>query len=349
MDSDIKQSPKLTVLLPVYNCAKYVGAAIDSVLMQTFKDFEFIIIDDASTDDTLKIINTYSDARIKVIKQQNNYGITHNLNYGLTIAQGEYIARMDGDDISLPKRFEKQITYLDANPNVIVCGTNYKILDTDIIKNLPSSHDDIKVELLYGSCFGHPTVMMRRSVFQENKIAYNTTLETAQDYNLWVRLLQYGELHNLTEVLLEYRIHEDQISKKRKVSQQIGGVKTKFLLLNYLKPNLDEKEQHLLEKILLSIKLEKEILEFNEINTFVTKTKQKLIKANSIRFFNSVGFNKYLNYLEHIIINDYFSYRENFKPIIFLNYLKVKRRFNFKLSFYNEIKLLTKSLVYFKK
>ena len=349
MDSVVRENPKITVLMPVNNCAQYIEEAVESVLNQTFKDFEFLIIDDASTDNTVSIIKRYSDSRIILIQKSKNTGLTSNLNYGISIARGKFIARMDGDDISLPERFEKQINYLENHPEVVVCGTDYKIIGTDVIKNVPNNHEDIKVKLLYGSCICHPTVMIQNSILYENNITYNIKLEIAQDYNLWVKLLQYGRLHNLSDVLLDYRIHPKQLSKINRLSQQLNGIDTKFLLLKNLDIKFDLKEQDIIKRIFISIKLEKEILNYKEIIFFVNKIKQKLIQGNKSRFFNENGFDKYLNYLQNIIIKDYFFYREKYKPIIFIHYITFNKKYNFRLSFINEIKLLIKSLVFYKK
>ena len=145
-------TPKVTVLMPVYNCEAYVGEAIDSILGQSFTDFEFLIIDDASNDNTVSVIQSFTDSRIRLIEKPRNTGYTNSLNYGLTIAKGEYIARMDGDDISLPERFAKQVTFMDAYPEVVACGTTYSIIGSSEIKNVPLNHDDIKVQLLQKTC-----------------------------------------------------------------------------------------------------------------------------------------------------------------------------------------------------
>ncbi len=128
--------PRITVIMPVYNCELYIKEAIDSILNQTFTDFEFLIIDDASTDKTVSIIKEYKDFRIQLIEKEGNKGISDSLNYGLKVAKGEYIARMDGDDISLPERFVKQVTFLDSNPDVILCGSNFGIIGTEILNQL---------------------------------------------------------------------------------------------------------------------------------------------------------------------------------------------------------------------
>lgn len=201
---------KISVLLPVYNCEQFIYEAVNSVLSQTYEDFELLIIDDCSTDNTLKIVKKFKDSRILIIQKEKNTGYTDSLNYGITIANGEYIARMDGDDICLPERFEKQVAFLENNPNVILCGTSIQIIGSNTIIRHPSKHEDIVVKLCFGTSFCHPSVMGRREMFLENK--YDKNFEPAEDYDLWTRLAVKEELANLDEVLLFYRVYKNQIS-----------------------------------------------------------------------------------------------------------------------------------------
>lgn len=285
-------TPKVTVLMPVYNCEAYVGEAIDSILGQSFTDFEFLIIDDASTDKTVPIVEGYSDSRIKFIRKPKNTGYTNSLNYGLGIAQGEYIARMDGDDISLPERFAKQVTFMDAYPEVVACGTTYSIIGSSEIKNVPLNHDDIKVQLLQKTCFGHPTVMLRKSVFDEFKIIYNSKREPAEDYDLWVRLLKYGKLANLPEVLLSYRVHDGQVSVKNIKQKFDNYYIIKKNILNYLDAPLTEVEMNLLDRIIC-----RQIISYEEFEVFKT-IKKKFLIANRSGVFKSSGFDDYLQDME---------------------------------------------------
>ena len=205
--------PKISVLLPVYNCEKFIVETIESVLQQTYTDFELLIIDDCSTDTTIAFIEQFNDSRIQLIKKEKNTGYTDSLNFGVSIANGQYIARMDGDDICLPTRFEKQVAFLDANPKVILCGTAIQIIGTYTILKHPPNHEEIKVKLCFGNSFYHPTVMGRIDIFQS--YPYNKAFEPAEDYDLWTRLAFQGELANLEEVLLLYRVHENQVSVEK--------------------------------------------------------------------------------------------------------------------------------------
>ncbi|OMQ09871.1 glycosyltransferase [[Flexibacter] sp. ATCC 35103] len=235
----MSSSPKITVLMPVYNCELYVKEAVDSILNQTFSDFEFIIIDDASTDSTVSIIKSYNDPRIQLIEKPQNSGYTNSLNNGLSIAKGEYIARMDGDDISLPERFAKQVAFLDANPGIILCGTLYQIIGKNKISDHPLSHEEIKVKLISGCYIAHPTVMIRKTVLEQNKVEYDVKKEPAEDYDLWSRLAFLGELANIGEVLLYYREHLLQTSNLRREKQEKVAQGIKIMMLQKVVPDLE--------------------------------------------------------------------------------------------------------------
>ncbi|WP_417238825.1 glycosyltransferase family 2 protein [Bizionia sp.] len=336
-------TPKVTVLMPVYNCEAYVGEAIDSILGQSFTDFECLIIDDASTDKTVSIVKGYSDSRIKFIRKPENTGYTNSLNYGLTIAQGEYIARMDGDDISLPERFAKQVTFMDAYPEVVACGTTYSIIGSGIIKKVPINHGDIKVQLLQKTCFGHPTVMLRKAVFEKFKVAYNSDREPAEDYDLWVRLLKYGKLANLPEVLLSYRVHDGQVSVKNIKKKFDNYYIIKKNILNYLDAPLTEVEMNLLDRIIC-----RQIISYEEFEVFKT-IKKKFLIANRSGVFKSSGFDDYLQDMERLLLKDYFYNRTSYFPFLLSHYHRLNKTFNFKLSIKERVKLFVKSVIYFKK
>jgi glycosyltransferase involved in cell wall biosynthesis len=235
------ETPKISVILPVYNCQEFVSEAVISILNQTFSNFELIIIDDCSTDKTLEIIKSFDDSRIKIIEKPKNSGYTDSLNFGIDIAKGEYIARMDGDDISLPMRFEKQVAFLDHNQDVIMCGSDIAILSSDKPLYKYHSHEEILVDLCFQNAFCHPTVMIRKTALLVNK--YDKNFEPAEDYELWIRLSQIGKLANLNEVLLRYRVHENQISKSKNAIQKKHNFACNLKLLNKLNV-LNEFDEH---------------------------------------------------------------------------------------------------------
>lgn len=214
-----RENPAISVVMPVYNSEKYLSEAIESILNQTFSDFEFIIVNDGSTDSSLSIIESYmaKDDRIVLISRENK-GLPASLNEGIAIAKGKYIARMDADDISLPRRFKKQYDFMESHQEVGVCGTfayffHKKPSKKQIIRH-PQDHASLIVRLLFSVCFIHPTVLMRKSVLDEMDYVYDISFKNSQDYELWSRLVDKTQFYNLQEPLLYYRDSDDGITSK---------------------------------------------------------------------------------------------------------------------------------------
>lgn len=207
--------PKISVILPAYNAEKYIKEAIDSVLLQTYRDFELIILNDCSKDNTEQIIRSYEDDRIVYLKNQVNMGVAATLNRGLAAATGEYIARMDADDVSLPRRFEMQAAYLDTHPDVAVLGTALERFGEGIptqIRRFSQNSAQMKADMLFACGLAHPSVMMRRQVIL-GLGGYDLEFEGMEDYELWCRVSQEHQVAALDEVLLRYRIHPQQVTK----------------------------------------------------------------------------------------------------------------------------------------
>lgn len=243
----MKDIPLVSVLMPVYNAENFIAEAIESILAQTYSDFEFIIIDDSSTDRSVEIINSYKDSRIILIVKPKNTGYTQSLNIGLSLAKGKYIARMDSDDVSLPVRFAKQVNVLESDLKIGVCGSSYNIIGSKNVKVHPFSHDEIQVAMLTHCAIGHPTVMLRKSVLDLNDIKYDPSFEPAEDYCLWVKLSRYTKLVNIQEVLLNYRVHETQVSGIKRSQQLKNSDKVILQQLQNFKvtPSDDEQRIHL--------------------------------------------------------------------------------------------------------
>ena len=200
--------------MPVYNAESFLEEAINSILRQTFYDFEFIIINDGSTDKTEEIILSYKDSRILYQKNEKNSGIVYTLNKGFSIASGMYIARMDADDIAHNDRFEKQVSYLESHPEVAVCGTDVSFIGGfQGNARLPTGSDWIKANMFFSCAVAHPTVLIRRKVLFDNDFLYDSHFEKVEDYDLWCRIAEKYEINNCPEPLLDYRIHEKQITQ----------------------------------------------------------------------------------------------------------------------------------------
>lgn len=225
--------------MPVYNTPiAFLREAVDSILDQSFHDFEFIIIDDGSTNESKDYLDGLTDPRIRIMRNETNIGVTKSLNIGFQAAQGNYIARMDADDISLPKRFEKQFAFMESHPDVIVCGTRTVNLgeSTAPVRSIMEDMSSYRVRMLFSNPGPvHPTAFFRRNKLEQYHIWYDEQLIYAQDYGMWMTLSQYGSICILPEVLLYYRDHTDQISKtKRELQIQCDQTTQKKLLLQLL-------------------------------------------------------------------------------------------------------------------
>lgn len=222
-------TPKVSVIMSVYNAELYLAESIESILNQTYKNFEFIIIDDCSTDSSLDILNIYSqqDSRIKILQKKQNkgtQGFIENLNWGINEAQGEYIARMDADDISMPHRFEKQVNFLDQNQSIFIVGAQIDLIDKSnkVIgeKIAACNNNDIQKKMLKTIQLYHPVIM-----FRNQNIKYREKTWYCEDYDLYLRLITEGKkMANLNEKLLQYRILNNSISRNNKF--------IKYLFLN---------------------------------------------------------------------------------------------------------------------
>lgn len=207
---------KISVIMPAYNAQDYLREAIDSVLEQSYGDFEFIILNDCSTDDTEKIILSYDDPRIVYLKNEENLGVARTLNRGLDIAKGEYIARTDADDNCLPGRFAKQVAYLDSHPEVDVLGTASRSFDESgtLFFGYPTIDPEIlRIDFLFSCGICHPTVMLRRSTIEKHQLRYDHAFNKVEDYEMWCRMLDLGCcITNLPDVLLDHRLHKNQVT-----------------------------------------------------------------------------------------------------------------------------------------
>lgn len=211
----MKKKPIVSVILSVFNADIYLAESIESILSQSFVDFEFIIINDGSTDNSLAIIEEYQqkDQRIILINRKNK-GLIHSLNEGIERSTGKYILRMDADDISHPDRISIQVEFMDKHPSVVICGSWVEHFDGEsrIIK-YPISDNEIKEYFIFQSPFAHPAVIMKSETFhRKNGVRYNEKYQHAEDYKLWFDLMPYGKFANIPQCLLRYRVSSNQIT-----------------------------------------------------------------------------------------------------------------------------------------
>jgi glycosyltransferase involved in cell wall biosynthesis len=212
----MKADPEISVIMSVYNAGEYLAEALESILSQSFSDFEFIITDDASSDGSLKILEKYSrkDDRILLLRNQFNVGLAENLNKMIGISKGRYMARMDADDIAFSKRFEEQIKFLNKHKEIGVLGAQILPFGKNKVKmfKAPLTHEEIKACLIFSNPMMHPTVMFRKSLFEDNGLRYKENLRTSQDLDLWFSMIKMTRFANLPEILLRYRIENSSSS-----------------------------------------------------------------------------------------------------------------------------------------
>ena len=328
-------NPLVSVIMSVYNSEKYLAEAIESILNQTYKNFEFIIINDGSTDSSLDIIQEYmkKDNRIVLINRENK-GLPYSLNEGIEKVKGKYIARMDADDISLPTRFEEQVKFMEENSKISICGTWAEVFRKDMKTKFlkqPTNNDDMKVRLLFSVCFAHPTVMIRKYILDKYNLKYNLEYVNAQDYELWSRISEVTTMANLPKILLKYRISENSITSVTD-SQKI---KLRYKLLSdvfnrYIEQlgiiNTEE-ENRLHFTIGLNERISKADINLKFLNSYLNK----IIEANKkTKVFDE-------KYLEQFLA----------KKFLIVVYYKIKKRdFSFfGAIFYNLFWLASKNII----
>lgn len=213
-----RNPPAITVIMSVFNGVPYLTEAVDSILGQTFRDFEFIIIDDGSVDGTREILRSYRDSRIRLVFNENNMGLTRSLNKGLSLSRGEFIARLDADDISCPDRLEKQFRFMRDNPDVAVLGTQAYYIDGHgrpiryFAPGHPCSAPAARYSLMFVTPVSHTTVMYRRDIVHDCFGGYDPAYEVGQDADLWCRLGKDYSIRNLPEALVAVRIRPMTVS-----------------------------------------------------------------------------------------------------------------------------------------
>ncbi len=239
--------PEVTVLMPVYNASVYLQDAVDSILKQTFKDFELLIINDGSKDDTSSILQSFNDTRIRLVQHSTNEGLVKTLNEGLKSARGNYIVRMDADSVSLPNRISKQVKFMNANRDVALAGAWFRDINSKTqVSKVPGKHEEIKSFLFFNPVFAHSTVIIRKNYFQSHHLYYNADFPHAEDYELSVRVSRMLKLANVPEVLLHSRYHDYRISSQHNNAQRsaIHRCHQRQLMELGLKPNVKELQMH---------------------------------------------------------------------------------------------------------
>lgn len=283
-------SPLVSVVMSVYNGAAYLREAMDSILSQTYSNFEFIIINDGSSDGSLAIIQSYSDERIRLIDNGTNKGLIDSLNAGISVATGKYIARMDADDISLPGRFEKQVAFMETDTAVGVCGCDYTLFseNKETYSSAFKTHDEILGWMLFNASVAHPSLMIRASVLKEQRPVFNAEYKHAEDYDLWSRLLFTSRFGAVNEVLFKYREHAGQVTKVYHGEQVTSANRIRKNILQRAGFSFTEQELHV-HNLIGSSRLFRSFDELQQAEQWLNKL---LMQNKQLKRINETAFEK---------------------------------------------------------
>lgn len=230
----------ISVIMSVYNDREYIRQSLDSLLAQTEQDYEIVILDDHSGDDTVSIIRQYRDARIRLYLNEENRGLTRNLNSALQLARGRFIARMDGDDICRPQRFEKQLAFLRSDPSLMLVSCRTHMFgEEDLVSDISGTGEKLKAMMLIRPVLAHPGFMMRRELIEEG-FRYDESFRSAQDYDFAVRVAQKHAIGVTPEILLDYRVHKKQVSHKNGTEQFSNADRVRQMQMERLGIRLSE-------------------------------------------------------------------------------------------------------------
>ena len=266
----MENKPLCSVVMSVYNGEEYLKEAIDSILQQSYVNFEFIIIDDASTDNSHEIIQSYNDSRIIIIKNNENLFLARSLNKGIKIAKGDYIVRMDADDISMPNRLEKQVEYMEGNPNIGISGTCSEIIGFGSGNGIYSQENHIiKYKLLYECHLLHPSIIIRSDIIEKHQLYYNETYRKNQDYELFIRAIDVTNFGNLTDYLIQYRQTKENI-KREKYNQKENYINIQKKIFHKLGLEISEEEINIFKNVNHQV--------YNQSSNFVNETHSLLKK-----------------------------------------------------------------------
>ena len=239
-------APLVTVLLAVHDGETYVRTALESVLRQTVSDLELVVVDDGSTDATPDVIAGVRDARLRVIRNEAQLGLAGSLNRGLEEARGRYVARMDADDVALPRRLERQLARIGATPGTVILGTSVCAIGDNgapgVVHSMPAAATAVRWHLLFSSPFFHPTVLVDREHLDRHGLRYDPSFLESEDYDLWARVLAIGDGANLSEPLVLYRVHAGQASQARRALQRAHQLDVARREITRLAPQLSARE-----------------------------------------------------------------------------------------------------------
>ncbi len=310
--------PRVTVLMPTYNVAQWVEEAIDSVLRQTYRDFELLVVDDGSTDNTLDHVRSIQDDRIRIAAFPDNVGLAENLNRGLDLINTELVARMDGDDIAEPNWLETGVHVLDTMPEVDICSFGFQFFGTKTsLVRFPEHNEDSKAEMLFGCTVIVP--VFRKSVFTDNHLRYLTETFPAEDYMMWSNVYPLTQIYNVQRTLFHYRTHPTQISTSRREAQIKKSNEVRLKMLQWLNPNFTDEEKQYFLNVFVPCKI--------EVKEDISKLKcfaQLLISRNTYGNYSNDALRQKFNYHISYGVLEYAEriyFPHGYSPIAFLRLL----------------------------
>ena len=335
--NSIKNQPLISVVMSNYNTPlNYLEESINSILSQTYSNFEFIIVDDGSTDGSIEKIKSFDDPRIKLICNKRKHGLAYSLNKGFSVCKGKYIARMDSDDISLPKRFEKQVGFMEKNENTIVCGTWAEVIDdngnnirSNFIRETIADMDSYKIRLLFSNnpLLLHPSAFFNRSLLVKYNIHYDEQYKYAQDYKMWVDCSVHANCNIIPQYLLQYRKHSLSVSESKRDLQDSYACQIMQEQLDALHLTLTDETRPIHFRMLTRLK------------PYDSKTKQwivTLIKANKkYKVYNQKKLKKILWYRWSEFCYEELSHSSKSKIISIFLSLSLRNKINlFKIKWF---------------
>ena len=337
LTNNIDNQPLISVVMSNHNTPLiFLKKSINSILNQTYSNFEFIIVDDASTDDSVEIIKSFNDPRIKLICNKQNLGLTRSLNKAFSICKGKYIARMDSDDISLPKRFEKQLEFMENNENTIVCGTWAEVIDdngnnirSNFIREAIEDMGSYRIRLLFSNnpLLLHPSAFFNRSLLLKYNIHYDEQYKYAQDYKMWVDCSIHANCNIIPQYLLQYRKHSLSVSESKRDVQDFYACQIMQEQLDALHLTLTDETRPIHFRMLTRLK------------PYDSKTKQwivTLIKANKkYKVYNQKKLKKILWYRWSEFCYEELSHSSKSKIISIFLSLSLRNKINlFKIKWF---------------
>jgi len=285
--------PSVSVVMPVYNGGQYLTESIQSILNQTFIDFEFIIIDDGSTDQSTNTISSFHDKRIIFQKNQKNIGNYRSRNIGMKLARGKYICVMDADDVAFPDRLAKQHAYMEQNKDIGICGSFIQIIPSGHCPRFITDIEYLKVAFLSNNYCSHPSLILRKELLNKHQLYYNEEYYYAADFDLCARAFQFFNIHNISDKLLQYRRHSGQISTAKYAEQQKYA---DSIRINQLIENLKFKPEEIATSLHLKLMKKEHIAE--ELKTDLESWIETIIIKNNIsKYYEDERLRSFLVYL----------------------------------------------------